>query len=366
MKRFVHYLLLSQLFFLSGCFINAMYSQIPNTVHMAPAIYALEDLNGPYDEFNAVAGPPPLAMSAFMAFASNDASQGGLFSIDAARIDILQNPYSSKKQKNPPLPSITAQRMGAFVHLPDLPGNVRGPSALANTAIVHQSYELDFNGQPTQSLTLTEQSLPAASLGELPPGGVWMFDSDHEGQRNLYFVDSHGRMQAFFGNDPQADDAYTTYDFTRHELYFSSNRSGDYRIYRYRNNSQNTNFTQWLGNADLAQQIEPVLALDAPGQTMAPFIVGDLMVLASDRPGGQGGFDLYLSRYNHGQWQPPVNLQELMPPHVLVNTPSHEFRPSIFTLGFKDFQDLQVLLFSSDRPGGQGGYDLYLTALPHL
>ncbi len=359
-------LLFSILLVLGGCFMDAMYSHIPNAVEMEPAIYALDGLNGPYDEFNAVAGPPPLAMDAFIAFASNDASQGGHFSIDAGRIDILQNPYYKSRQKNPPLPTITARRLGAFVHIPDLPGNVRGPSALAPTATFSERYEHDFNGQPTQLLKLRRKPLPAASHGELPPGGVWMFDSDHEGRRNLYFVDSTGRMQPFLGNDPQADDAYATYNQARGELYFCSNRDGKYRIYRYRYCNLENNFSAWLADTSQAQYIEPVLELDAPGQTMAPFVYGDLMVFASDRPGGQGGFDLYLSRNNNGRWQPPVNIQKLMPPGVMVNTAGNEFRPSLLTLDFEDYHDLRVLLFSSDRPGGQGGYDLYLTALPPL
>jgi hypothetical protein len=76
------------------------------------------------------------------------------------------------------------------------------------------------------------------------------------------------------------------------------------------------------------------------------------MVFASDRPGGMGGFDLYYSIYKNGKWDSPVN----MGPHI--NTSSNEYRPVV---GFhQDFTN-KYIIFSSDRSGGKGGYDLYFT-----
>ena len=73
---------------LSGCLADAMYGHLPSAVRMEPAVHALHGLNGPYDDFNAVAGPPPLVMDAFIAFSSNDATRGGRFSVDAGRITV--------------------------------------------------------------------------------------------------------------------------------------------------------------------------------------------------------------------------------------------------------------------------------------
>jgi len=351
---------------LCGCIMDALYGGLPDAVRMEPAIYALDGINGPHDEFNAVAGPPPLEMDAFIAFASNDVSRGGLFSIDAGRLTLLQNPYPSRRQRRPPAPGFAARRLGPFAPIPVLPGHVRGPTPFASTLVPDRDYGKPFQHYMTRKLIQKEEPLPGAGSGALASGGVWMFDADHQGRRNLYFVDDSGRVRPFFGNDPQVDDAYATYDFSRHELLFCSNRSGTYRLYRYRNASRNLNFGEWLGDAGLAGKIVPAIEFDAPGQTMAPFISGDLLFFASDRPGGRGGFDLYLSRYADGRWGAPVNLQKFMPSGVELNTAENEFRPSVLTLGFADFADWRVLLFSSDRPGGRGGYDLYLTALPPL
>ncbi|TAL79244.1 MAG: flagellar motor protein MotB, partial [Bacteroidetes bacterium] len=71
---------------------------------------------------------------------------------------------------------------------------------------------------------------------------------------------------------------------------------------------------------------------------------------ACDRPGGLGSCDLYFSSFNEGRWSEPVNLG---PP---VNTSSWESTPSISADG-------KTLFFSSSRPGGFGGKDLWYTKI---
>ncbi len=63
---------------------------------------------------------------------------------------------------------------------------------------------------------------------------------------------------------------------------------------------------------------------------------GDFLYLSSNRDGGQGGFDIYRSRYLHGRYEP---LENLGPP---VNTPANEMDPSLHMEGFG-------LFFSSNR-----------------
>ncbi len=70
----------------------------------------------------------------------------------------------------------------------------------------------------------------------------------------------------------------------------------------------------------------------------------------SDRPGGFGGFDLYYSVYKDGKWSVPVNLGSK------INSAYDEYRPIIkYVDGFSS----SFLVFSSNRPGGKGGFDLY-------
>ena len=71
---------------------------------------------------------------------------------------------------------------------------------------------------------------------------------------------------------------------------------------------------------------------------------------ACERPGGLGSCDLYFSAFNDGKWSEPVNLKSP------VNTSSWESQPSISADG-------KTLFFSSSRPGGFGGKDLWLSRL---
>lgn len=93
------------------------------------------------------------------------------------------------------------------------------------------------------------------------------------------------------------------------------------------------------------------LDISSEGNDKCPFISGRTMVFASDRPGGFGGFDLYYSVFGNNGWSTPVNFGET------INSAYDDYRPVLLTfdLGF----DNSLLLFSSNRPGGKGGFDLY-------
>ena len=47
------------------------------------------------------------------------------------------------------------------------------------------------------------------------------------------------------------------------------------------------------------------------------------MVLSSNRAGGYGGYDLYYSKYENGEWQSPINFG------AEINTEYDEFRPIV-------------------------------------
>ncbi len=78
---------------------------------------------------------------------------------------------------------------------------------------------------------------------------------------------------------------------------------------------------------------------------------GDSMFFASDRPGGFGGFDIYLSlRLPDGTWGTPVNIGEP------VNTANDENYPYITAEG-------TTLYFSSNGHNSIGGYDIFRSRL---
>jgi hypothetical protein len=84
------------------------------------------------------------------------------------------------------------------------------------------------------------------------------------------------------------------------------------------------------------------------------------MVFSSDKPGGLGGYDFYWSVYDNGCWSNPVNFG------APVNSAYNEYR-AIASYAFEF--DNELLIFSSDRPCGKGGYDLYyagIDVMPNL
>jgi tetratricopeptide (TPR) repeat protein len=77
---------------------------------------------------------------------------------------------------------------------------------------------------------------------------------------------------------------------------------------------------------------------------------GNQIIFASDRPGGFGGLDLYISNKVNGDWGPAVNLGPD------INTPFNEDRPFIINNG-------RSLVFSSQGHENIGGYDLFRSDL---
>ncbi len=80
-----------------------------------------------------------------------------------------------------------------------------------------------------------------------------------------------------------------------------------------------------------------------------PSLAGDgsTLYFASDRSGGLGGTDIYVSVRNDGEWSRAVNLG------AAVNTPADELSPSIAPDG-------KSLFFASNGHGGVGGFDLFV------
>jgi tetratricopeptide (TPR) repeat protein len=73
---------------------------------------------------------------------------------------------------------------------------------------------------------------------------------------------------------------------------------------------------------------------------------GNQLVFASDRPGGFGGLDLYVSHKVNGDWGPASNLGPE------INTQFNEDRPFLINNG-------KTLFFSSQGHENIGGYDLF-------
>jgi len=147
------------------------------------------------------------------------------------------------------------------------------------------------------------------------------------------------------------DDAYLSFDLQLDSAYYISNIDGNFDIY-VKTRPKDMDLSDWF-NSDYSAS-EKVDILNSPAQDMCPMVYRNLMVFTSNRDGGYGGYDLYHSVFSNGNWSSPVNLGPE------INTSSNEFRPLVSY--HPDFTNI-YMIFSSDRPGGKGGFDLYFTGL---
>lgn len=106
-----------------------------------------------------------------------------------------------------------------------------------------------------------------------------------------------------------------------------------------------------------------VLQIVGPGQRFAPGVASTqydeirltltpdgktALWFSRNRPGGPGGYDIWVSRHDGQRWRPATP--------VSFNTPGREFDPAFSANG-------RVVYFCSDRAGGQGGDDLYRVSM---
>lgn len=112
----------------------------------------------------------------------------------------------------------------------------------------------------------------------------------------------------------------------RCDLYMCVNKSG--RWSKPRNLGSAVNSGAWEG--------QPTFSID-----------GRTLYFVSNRKGGHGGMDIWKTTFDGGQWTEPENLGPE------INTEFDEMSP------FIHFDD-RTLYFSSNRPEGMGGFDLFV------
>jgi hypothetical protein len=136
-------------------------------------------------------------------------------------------------------------------------------------------------------------------------------------------------------------------------LYLTSNRPGGYGGFDLYVSQRNSVSDPWGPPQNLGATV------NSASNDICPRLTNDghTMFLTSSRPGGCGGQDLYVSRRHDKRdnfgWAPPVNLG------CTVNTAAEDFTSSFI----EDDGGPAALYFSSTRPGGAGGSDIYVSVL---
>ncbi len=154
------------------------------------------------------------------------------------------------------------------------------------------------------------------------------------------------------GLNSLAYDAYPALDAALKQVVFASNRNGDLDLYRVRL-PEKVDYLTWA-RADTTYPAERLSVLDSDSADMFPYINGNILVFSSKRAGGYGGYDIYYSIHDGTEWGAPVNFGPT------INTQFDEFRPAVFVASY--FTN-NMMIFSSNRPGGKGGVDLYYVGI---
>jgi hypothetical protein len=153
----------------------------------------------------------------------------------------------------------------------------------------------------------------------------------------------------------ESDDLYPTINQDKSKLFFCSNRENEsFDIYSIDINSE-VLLHDYL-TSENSVQIFKESVLSSNSNDKCPSINGNILVFASDRDGGYGGYDLYYSQFINNQWGTPVNFGDK------INSSSDEYRPITFSF----FNYSNLMIFSSNRPGGKGGFDLYCVKINDL
>jgi len=193
---------------------------------------------------------------------------------------------------------------------------------------------------------------------------LFTFSSNRTGNMDIFF--SYFNQMSFNGMNPvdveparlkglntSKYDAYATLDVTLKQVIFASNRDDSLDLYRVRI-PDNVDYLLWA-KADTTYPAEKIDILNSDADDMFPYITGNVLVFSSKRSGGYGGYDLYYSVHDSIEWGTPVNMGPT------INTAHNEYRPVSF---IAPYYTNNLLIFSSDRPGGKGGVDLYFVGIP--
>ncbi len=264
--------------------------------------------------------------------------------------------------------------------------------ALLGAATFVYSTYLDWT-TPTNLGANVNSSSHDEHPGVSPVGNMLYFSSNRGGNPDIWQSYYSGRWQPAWRTPTvySTSDEYSPALFQ--SLYFSTNRLGNYDIYqskwysgRWQKPSRlpstiNTSYSEyscclyerggnpWMvfssnkpggeGDHDLYETVGGSGGWQTPwrlpnpsssARDTGPTVTADgrYLYFGSQRSGGHGGYDLYVSTWTGSTWGVATNLGPT------VNTSNNDSYPGVTTDG-------QKLYFDSNRPGGRGGIDIWMT-----
>lgn len=144
---------------------------------------------------------------------------------------------------------------------------------------------------------------------------------------------------AFEHNESNSSAAFPHLTFDGKALYFASNRQGGFGGYDL--------YVSYLKDGRWTMPENLGASINSAGNEISPFFQNDQLYFASDFHAGMGGYDIFKSEVKLGEWSYPLNLGNG------INSPGDDYFPTIQASTGK-------LYFSSNRLGGRGGDDIYV------
>jgi hypothetical protein len=284
----------------------------------------LEDINSPYDDYNLdihqLIGHNPII------FSSNRKSSGGQFDLEQASFAYNFNQTNGNFEISTEISN--DQFLTNLINKAVTPGNDFGP--------YRQYSSLDGYEYLVLSSVNSEGNLDMSYLMNRPDMGTGI--PEIQGPFPVKLLNSG------------SDDAYICFDSNLDSAYFTSNRDGNFDIFVQTRPAEKEIYA-WF-NLDFTSSTK-VDSINSSADDKCPSVFKNVMVFTSNR-GDTAGYDLYYSLFKNGKWNSPKRFGNE------INSSSDEYRPVI---GFnQDFTNV-YMMFSSNRPGGKGGYDLYFTGL---
>ncbi|MES2328104.1 MAG: hypothetical protein V4539_00790 [Bacteroidota bacterium] len=301
-------------------------------------------INSAYDDYNSTF--PFIGTSCPLVFSSNRGSQGQNFDFVFKWVDIYRDRYDG------------SYKIGESTDVNYLLDSYAG-SANIDYAISRVNSGADELGPYLISLG-SGRGQNAGTINTTVNYYAFLYASGISGNLDISYsenktTDTHEKPVALsFLNTPK-DDAYPCLTKDSGSIYFCSNRDGNFDIYKAKLPVNGNGFLASLKDSISPHPVTKDLDLSSAFDDKCPFIMGTMLIFTSNRPGGYGGFDLYYSKFENDKWSAPVNFGPT------INTASDEYRPILINVG-PGFTN-NFMLFSSNRPGGKGGFDLYYVGI---
>lgn len=247
---------------------------------------------------------------------------------------------TSGRNRNSDAAAADNTKNGLFFTREETNGFLSAPTALSN------SQQGLLNSQGYCHVTFSPDGTMIAITANTFVEGVRQVTAPGQETR-LYIgqVDARGRwsnFREFEHNGPSFSTGFASFSADGNEMYFSSNRpggSGEFDIY----------VTRKLGNNRWSTPENLGPTINSEGNEITPFIAGDDLYFASDWHFGLGGFDVFSVQKAGGRWDQLTHLGN----QLNSSYDDYGFVADLAsTTGFKGY-------FVSNRPGGKGSEDIY-------